>query len=123
MDESEIQRKRRDNEEMATRRRASLLGYSYLDTRQFETTIPLVPDLLEVEEIKNATEEEIWEGDERGEDYDIEKLEKCIVYMKEKYNLEIYLEPGEAIALNAGYLKTTVLDLVENGGIKILMNL
>ena len=54
MDESEIQRKRRDNEEMATRRRASLLGYSYLDTRQFETTIPLVPDLLEVEEIKNA---------------------------------------------------------------------
>lgn len=55
------------------------------------------------------------------EDYDIEKLEKCIVYMKEKYNLEIYLEPGEAIALNAGYLKTTVLDLVENGGIKILI--
>ena len=54
MDESEIQRKRRDNEEMATRRRASLLGYSYLDTRQFETTIPLVPDLLKVEEIKNA---------------------------------------------------------------------
>ena len=55
------------------------------------------------------------------EDYDIEILEKCIVYMKEKYNLEIYLEPGEAIALNAGYLKTTVLDLVENGGIKILI--
>ena len=37
------------------------------------------------------------------------------------YDLEIYLEPGEAVALNAGYLETTVLDIVENNGIKILV--
>ena len=54
-------------------------------------------------------------------DYDIERLEKCITHMRDKYELEIYLEPGEAVALDAGYLETTVLDIVENNGIKILI--
>ncbi len=45
-------------------------------------------------------------------DYDIELLCSCINSVKEKYNLEIFLEPGEAIALNAGYLVATVLDIV-----------
>ena len=49
------------------------------------------------------------------EDYDIERLITCICHMKETYGLEIYLEPGEAVALNAGYLVTEVMDLVENG--------
>ena len=34
--------------------------------------------------------------------------------MQEKYGLEVYLEPGEAVALNAGYLVTEVLDMIEN---------
>ena len=55
------------------------------------------------------------------EDYDIKTLEKCIKHMQEKYNLEIYLETGEAVALNAGYLITTVLDIVENKDTKILI--
>ncbi|MBQ4165591.1 MAG: carboxynorspermidine decarboxylase, partial [Oscillospiraceae bacterium] len=49
------------------------------------------------------------------EDYDIERLERCIVHMRDKYGLQIYLEPGEAVALNAGYLVTTVLDTLKNG--------
>lgn len=48
-------------------------------------------------------------------DYDIEKLVSCIRHMKETYDVDIYLEPGEAIALNAGWLVTTVLDTLENG--------
>lgn len=48
------------------------------------------------------------------ENYDISRLEHCIKYMQEKYNLEVYLEPGEAIALNAGYLVTEVLDIINN---------
>lgn len=48
------------------------------------------------------------------EDYDIPRLERCIRRMQEKYGLEVFLEPGEAIALNAGYLVTEVLDLTEN---------
>ena len=48
-------------------------------------------------------------------DYDVEKLIGCVKYIREKYDVEVYLEPGEAIALNAGYLITSVLDKVENG--------
>ena len=47
-------------------------------------------------------------------DYDLARLERCIRRMQEKYGLEVYLEPGEAIALNAGWLLTRVLDLVTN---------
>lgn len=49
------------------------------------------------------------------EGYDIPRLERCIVRMRDRYGLQIYLEPGEAVALNAGYLVTTVLDTLKNG--------
>lgn len=48
-------------------------------------------------------------------DYDVEMLIQVIRYLKQKYELEIYLEPGEAIALNTGYLVVSVLDIVDNG--------
>ncbi len=48
-------------------------------------------------------------------DYDVETLIKSIMYFKDKYGVEIYLEPGEAIALNTGYLVASVLDIVDNG--------
>jgi len=48
-------------------------------------------------------------------DYDIPALQGCVTRLREKYGVEVYLEPGEAIALNAGYLITTVLDIVRNG--------
>ncbi len=46
-------------------------------------------------------------------DYDIDLLYSCINRAKEKFNVQVYLEPGEAIALNAGYLVATVLDIVQ----------
>ncbi|MEK9199573.1 MULTISPECIES: carboxynorspermidine decarboxylase [Bacillales] len=49
------------------------------------------------------------------EDYDVDKLVSLINYMQEKYDVKVILEPGEAIALNTGYLVTTVLDVVKNG--------
>ena len=49
------------------------------------------------------------------DDYDIKRLENCINHVKRTYNVDVYVEPGEAVALNAGYLVTTVLDTVENG--------
>lgn len=49
------------------------------------------------------------------EDYDLELLISSIQHMQETYGLEVYIEPGEAIALNAGYLVTEVLDIFENG--------
>ncbi len=48
-------------------------------------------------------------------DYDIPLLERCIRRMQERYGVTVYLEPGEAVAYYAGYLDTTVLDIVENG--------
>lgn len=49
------------------------------------------------------------------DDYDIKTLIECIEKIQNKYDVEVYLEPGEAIALNAGMLLTRVLDIVENG--------
>lgn len=49
------------------------------------------------------------------DDYDRELLIKCIRHIRDTYGVEVYLEPGEAIALNAGYLVTEVMDIVENG--------
>ena len=48
-------------------------------------------------------------------DYDIPRLERCIRRMQEKYGLTVYLEPGEAVALNAGFLVTQVLETLYNG--------
>ena len=54
-----------------------------------------------------------------SKDYQIPLLIRCIRRIKERYGLQVYLEPGEAVALNAGYLLTKVLDVVENGGVSI----
>ena len=54
-------------------------------------------------------------------DYDVDRLVRLINHIKEKYDVQVYLEPGEAVALNAGYLKTTVLDIVENHGVTTLI--
>ena len=47
-------------------------------------------------------------------DYDIETLIRSIMYMKNKYDVDVYLEPGEAVALNTGFLVATVLDTIYN---------
>jgi carboxynorspermidine decarboxylase len=45
--------------------------------------------------------------------YNLELLDKCIKRMK-AYGLEVYIEPGEAVALDAGWLAASVLDVVQN---------
>lgn len=54
-------------------------------------------------------------------DYDVPLLERCIRRMQERYGVTVYLEPGEAVALNAGYLVATVLDTVQNGDVTNLI--
>lgn len=48
-------------------------------------------------------------------DYDVETLVRCVDEFQQKYGVQVYLEPGEAVALNTGWLVSTVLDIVENG--------
>lgn len=43
--------------------------------------------------------------------YDLDLLCRCILRMKEEYSLQVYLEPGEAVALDAGELHTTILEI------------
>lgn len=47
--------------------------------------------------------------------YDLATLERCIARAQADWGVTVYLEPGEACALNAGYLLTRVLDVVQNG--------
>ena len=48
-------------------------------------------------------------------DYDVQALIDLVKYIRSTYGVEVYLEPGEAVALNAGYLVSEVLDIVHNG--------
>ncbi|MDD3311154.1 carboxynorspermidine decarboxylase [Pseudodesulfovibrio sp.] len=45
--------------------------------------------------------------------YDVDLLVRLINDFQQKWNVQVYLEPGEAVALNAGYLVATVLDVVQ----------
>ena len=47
--------------------------------------------------------------------YQMKTLIECIKHIQETYDVQVYIEPGEAVALNVGYLIATVLDIVENG--------
>ena len=49
------------------------------------------------------------------EGYDIERLIRLIARVRARYGVEVYLEPGEAVVLNAGYLVCSVLDTLRNG--------
>ncbi|MDA8413308.1 MAG: carboxynorspermidine decarboxylase [Desulfobacteraceae bacterium] len=49
------------------------------------------------------------------EGYDIDGLVELVRYFREKYNLTVYLEPGEAVAIGTGILVGEVLDIVNNG--------
>ncbi|RNC29020.1 MAG: Carboxynorspermidine/carboxyspermidine decarboxylase [Candidatus Dichloromethanomonas elyunquensis] len=47
-------------------------------------------------------------------DYDLELLIRTIKRLQETYSITVYLEPGEAVALNAGFLVSSVLDTLQN---------
>ena len=51
--------------------------------------------------------------------YNLLQLEQCIRRAQQTWGVQVYLEPGEACALNAGYLATRVLDVLQNGDTKI----
>lgn len=48
-------------------------------------------------------------------DYDVKRLIKELIRLRDTYDVQVYLEPGEAVALNTGFLVSSVLDIVHNG--------
>ncbi|MEZ4447970.1 MAG: carboxynorspermidine decarboxylase [Nannocystaceae bacterium] len=55
-------------------------------------------------------------------DYDRELLIRLVKEVREAYGVEVYLEPGEAIAIRTGALVTTVLDVIDNGGLIAILD-
>ena len=55
------------------------------------------------------------------EDYNTALLLECINRLQSKYGLTVYLEPGEAIALNAGFLVCTVIDIINTEALPVLV--
>ena len=51
MDEQKIQQQRRDHDESSTQQRAAILGLQYVDTRDFEATLPLAKGVLDVKQM------------------------------------------------------------------------
>ena len=56
------------------------------------------------------------------EDYDVKRLVGVVKHLKETYGARIYLEPGEAVVLDAGYMVADVLDVVENDAKTAILN-
>ncbi|MCA9246677.1 MAG: carboxynorspermidine decarboxylase [Planctomycetales bacterium] len=52
-------------------------------------------------------------------DYDVDLLCECVTRIAEKYQVQVYLEPGEAVALNTGFLVASVLDRFTSSGHEI----
>ena len=47
-------------------------------------------------------------------DYDVERLVHLVKGLRKRYNVTVYLEPGEAVVLNSGFLVTEVLEVLHN---------
>lgn len=56
------------------------------------------------------------------DDYQVEALINKIREIQDKYQLQVYLEPGEAIALDAGVFVTEVIDIIENNGLVAILD-
>jgi carboxynorspermidine decarboxylase len=55
-------------------------------------------------------------------DYDVGLLIDLIREFKHRYGVEVFVEPGEAIALETGILVTTVLDIIQNDGLIAILD-
>ncbi len=56
------------------------------------------------------------------DDYDIDLLCELVTRFRERHGVRVYLEPGEAIALNTGFLVASVLDIVQNDGLNAILD-
>lgn len=96
MDEQEIQKRRRDNDEAATRQRASILGLRYLDTREFEETMPLVKGILEISDMHANRLVPLVEGNDSGATYQFGATTQTPQSVIHKIT-QIYNDEGRAI--------------------------
>lgn len=110
MDEDKIQQGRRDHDEKSTQQRAAILGLQYLDTREFEKQLELVPQLLPIEEMHKNRMVPLQEGGEY-EPYRFgvtsQTPESVIKQVRQKY---------------ADEGREAQIFLISGGGYQVLMN-
>lgn len=110
MDESKIQKQRRDHDEKSTQQRAAILGMSYLDTREFEETLDLVKDLMSIEDMHRNRMVPLQMGSEY-DPYRFGATSQTPQSVIEKLRLE-YSDQG----------RTAEIFLISNGAYLALMN-
>lgn len=111
MKEEEIQQKRREQDEQATRERAAILGIPYLDTRPFETSLPLAKGIVEVDQMYASKMVPLIIGDSEEKATEIgatsQTPQSVIQAMAREYN-------------NIG--KSIKFHLISNSGYRVFMN-
>ena len=110
MNEDEIQQKRREQDEQSTRQRAAILGLQYLDSRQFELTIPLVEDSISIEEMHKQRIVPLVKGDsDTVNQFGVttQTPQSYIETLRKRYN-----DHGDSIQFL----------LISNGAYRVLMN-
>lgn len=110
MDEDEIQRRRRDQDEHSTQQRAAILGFPYLDTREFEESLPLAFDVITIQKMHQDKMVPLVKGDP-GTAYQFgitaQTPQSVVKSMKKDYN-----EHGNMIQFS----------LISLSGYRVLMN-
>jgi type II secretory ATPase GspE/PulE/Tfp pilus assembly ATPase PilB-like protein len=88
MDEDKVQAQRRDHDEEATKQRAAILGVPYVDTRQFERELPLLSNILEVQDMYRGYIIPLHVDDETGYQFGIttQTPQSLIQSMRREYN-------------------------------------
>lgn len=56
------------------------------------------------------------------EDFDFPKLKECVMYIKNKYKLEVIFEPGDAVMYYSGYMVATIMDIIPNEPENLIMD-
>jgi type II secretory ATPase GspE/PulE/Tfp pilus assembly ATPase PilB-like protein len=110
MDEESVQQQRREHDEASTRQRAAILGVTYVDTRPFESDLPLAEGLLETEQMYKGRIVPLAHGDE-GSPYRFgittQTPQSLVDSMRREYN-----ERGDNIQFG----------MISGSGFKALMN-
>lgn len=108
MDEGKIQSQRREHEENATRQRSAILGVPYVDTRSFESDLPLLNGVLEVSEMYRGYIVPLRVGED-GYHFGIttQTPQSLVQSMRQKYN-----DRGDSISFS----------VISGSGFKAFMN-
>lgn len=110
MDESKIQKQRREHEEKSTQQRAAILGLPYLDTRELEHEIDLVKDMMSIEDMHKNRMAPLQKGDE---------------YKPYRFAVTSQTPQSVIVKIRQAYAddgRTAELFLISNGGYQVLMN-